>query len=894
MNVDSDDGGTVFALYAASLNIHDILCADNSVISDTAWVSSNGGLGGGPGVTIVVTKGYVVFSGNGGYARPRWVQFESSGVTLTDGTITTDRTGFRATTTGGVTIAASPVVKGLADTSSMKVGMVFAASSIPAGRTIKSVDSASQITLNDGTSVTAATALPVTLSYPVVLYEKEAAGALIGPLFFAAGTTAGLIVYEADGVTVNPYIDTVGLSGTPWLRYTSTPLPGATPYAFKVAQSDGSGGYHVTSFSVPVVAAPNKLTDAVARPVLAQLLTSTYLKDKFVRDNTVRAANYFHGYRGQSFAAVATVSSPSGLYDQMSTFSALAVASPGGWYHILLDTGTWDSFVYTYNDYDFKPGSGGGLLITNKVGAQPVLTGGLYTGSCCGVQVGLLGNFPGIATTEILLAADGNKGAGASWRLDSHDIAARTQIIFRNVAMGHLADPSNSNPLTSTANGVNGVYSAYIAEQITVEDCRMVGGALPCQIGQCRMVVIRRNDFSYSYDDYIHLAAMTIPYGYWGTSGVASDGDASMWLIEGNLFGQDLQAVQNTNWSGTTYLGAHSDCMQVNNNSSYYNATGGVSTAGSAVITGLSSTTGMAAGQVVDAVSVPVDTRIASVDSSSQITLNSGTGVAAATGLVVNTHTYAGAIHLVCAYNVRWNKVTGVNVCPTDNTVVDVAARNFYIPSGTAPINAAFYCNVIGDLIARGLDFGNGKSTAEFNVFAGSAQLPANSTYSISNDARIMAVRNDPLKGTADCSYSRNNIASNVVNLGLKLFSEGDVLISFENNSPDPNTVLTGPFGTDSNGRTNYTVNTALTGSAARKQMFNLFRPLGAAGARDMLMTIRQGASDILSKVDAATVAVQTDGAPIATGVVVAQGRWYDTSGGTGAIIGTNVTANVA
>jgi hypothetical protein len=130
--------------------------------------------------------------------------------------------------------------------------------------------------------------------------------------------------------------------------------------------------------------------------------------------------------------------------------------------------------------------------------------------------------------------------------------------------------------------------------------------------------------------------------------------------------------------------------------------------------------------------------------------------------------------------------------------------------------------------------------------------------------------------------------------LGLKLFSEGDVLISFENNSPDPNTVLTGPFGTDSNGRTNYTVNTALTGSAARKQMFNLFRPLGAAGARDMLMTIRQGASDILSKVDAATVAVQTDGAPIATGVVVAQGRWYDTSGGTGAIIGTNVTANVA
>lgn len=57
----------------------------------------------------------------------------------------------------GTTTAGSAVVTGLSSTAGLAVGMAAIGSTIPAGRTIASIDSATQVTLSSGTSVTAGT-----------------------------------------------------------------------------------------------------------------------------------------------------------------------------------------------------------------------------------------------------------------------------------------------------------------------------------------------------------------------------------------------------------------------------------------------------------------------------------------------------------------------------------------------------------------------------------------------------------------------------------------------------------------------------------------------------------------------------------------------------------------
>lgn len=61
-------------------------------------------------------------------------------------------------TLSGTTTAGSAVVTGLSSTASLTAGMVAIGANIPAGRTIASIDSATQVTLSSGTSVTAGTA----------------------------------------------------------------------------------------------------------------------------------------------------------------------------------------------------------------------------------------------------------------------------------------------------------------------------------------------------------------------------------------------------------------------------------------------------------------------------------------------------------------------------------------------------------------------------------------------------------------------------------------------------------------------------------------------------------------------------------------------------------------
>ena len=65
----------------------------------------------------------------------------------------------------GTTTAGSAVITGLSSTAGLAIGMQVIGSTIPTGRTIASIDSATQVTLNSGTSVTAGT---VSLRFAII------------------------------------------------------------------------------------------------------------------------------------------------------------------------------------------------------------------------------------------------------------------------------------------------------------------------------------------------------------------------------------------------------------------------------------------------------------------------------------------------------------------------------------------------------------------------------------------------------------------------------------------------------------------------------------------------------------------------------------------------------
>jgi hypothetical protein len=903
--IDNDDGAAIVLNSGASIDIHQVLVADNTVMSDTDWIASNGGLGGGPGVSVSVTKGYVLlYADEGTTGNPRIVQFESSGVTLEDATLATDHTNYTATATGGVTTIGSAVVTGLSSTSGMKTGMRFDASSVPYGRTILSVDSGSQVTLNDGTGVTAATGLAVRVGYSVTLYEASPANAVIAPITLVNGPRDGLIVYEADGTTVSPYIKAVKVGSQPWLGYSTTPLPGATPHAFKIYQPNGSDTPHTTSISLPVIAAPNKLADAAVRPVLAKMLTPNYLRRKNTLD-TIESGKW-HGYKGQAFEASVTVYSISQLLDQMNTFQSSAGVNK--WFHIRLGTGSgsddWasDSSGWNSTGFDFKPALGGGLLITNAPTQQPAITGGIYTAEPCGLQFGLLGAYAGIANSPILLATD--TGAPC-WRGDGHNVDAATTIIFENVWFGSLANPANSgDSMSTTADKAGwGLGFNYVGEQLTVRNCRFLGTALGIIAIACRRVEILDNEFAVLNDDCIRIGALVHPYGRWGTSGLldGTGGDDVFYNIARNTQHRQIDIADTIGWSGVNWGDPHWDVIQVQTQTFFFDATGCTTTAGSAVVPGIPSTTGMLAGQVFDCPTVPLGRTIASVDSGTQITLASGAGVTAGSSLPAAARTYTGCIHIV---NEDWtvvNKVSTISVCPSDSSRVGFPVRQFFEPSDVCPIYGSFNNNMAGNSAKAGLDFGNGIGFAEFNSFGGSAQMPSSTVDAVVQSIQEIFSRNDELKGAPNCNYSRLNIAHAVSNnLGISLFSEGDVVADFADDGTTetrPGAVMAGTFTQDGDrtGRWVYSIDDTLSADDLRKAFYDTFKPKAGvlAGVSELHLRLNPGDMATLSNSHAGSLNAITDGEPIATGAEGASATWHRGASETGPTDGIDLTYGV-
>lgn len=131
----------------------------------------------------------------------------------------------------------------------------------------------------------------------------------------------------------------------------------------------------------------------------------------------------------------------------------------------------------------------------------------------------------------------------------------------------------------------------------------------------------------------VDYAGSTEPAGFLFCTGaaVSRTGEARLFAAIGTTYGA---GDGSTTFNLPDYRGrvaAGRDDMGGTNAQRLTTVLTGNTTAGSAVITGLSSTAGLAVGMAVIGATIPAGRTIASIDSATQVTLNSGTSVTAGT-----------------------------------------------------------------------------------------------------------------------------------------------------------------------------------------------------------------------------------------------------------------------
>lgn len=886
---DGDTSGTALITInhtSAEITNTSVMDATGAIIANALWDNNQ------VEVTVQVSQGFVSLKKYSTYiGAVRHLSFELQTSPLEDAKLETDDTGWSLDDAGATTSAGDPVVTGLSVAANLRVGMRAHSANLPAGGVlIDSIDVAgSSVTLASGTGVLAGTAT-MTFGYDATLYEKSPSGRHIAPITLVVGVDTGLVVYEADGVTVNPYIEVVDVDGHPWFAYTSTRMPdaGGGTYTFKLSQTDSStsvtGSPHVTTFALPFVSANDRPVDAT---VEGQMTTPAWLRQKEIRD--YHLTNNWVGYNGETFYATATVKSWSELFTQLATYAALAAANR--WFMIMLSDGVgsnWSSAANTSTGYNFLPELGGGCYITNAVGMTPKITGGIYGHGMRGIHINQIWN------PCITPYSTGTIG----FRINE-DSSFRNLCVFTNCRFGYLTDTATytdpPNDLRKyRALAYDGVYTGSTSEQMTFLDCIFRGCGQGIDSEGTHRLRVQRCDFGYQSNDCIATKILD-PVAH---AGYYDNLDTYDWF-EDNIFhlGTDnvdlygfIDVALSTKVTRTITTTLNSPVVTIDDSS------------------GLSVGMGVT-GTYAQGLGLPkFGFVIASIDSPTQITVADGQGVTALTGVSAEFHW---GFELDGAHP-DFNQQRGAaytnpgirHLLATGNRLVMSSSRvaigqdgrywwrdtQFLIWSDSVEQECVVYNNFLAHSTVRGIDTGKGISYVEFNTLAPSPSVP---NVSASNVFSVPTITTGSGTEGVTAVKSYKNIAYTVTN--PLVYAQGDLYFNYQSPAVDPGDYMAGAFTLDAYNRWGFalTDDETTTGVDVAKAVYNMLKRLPGvdAGALSLKLLVENGEG--LTATQAATVAAETEKHTVGTIADALSVRWNSGAGETGSPAGYDVTFDV-
>lgn len=824
------------SVQSGSANNYSSLDAQSNAVSDVSWVST-------PVLRrVTVNNNRFVITRNNTTAHSAYLKhfsFQPVASPLGPVKIGADD-GINIVNTTGDTTAGSAAVANIPAVAGLFVGMSVTGPAIPAGATIAdmaaknaSTSTTTSLTLSTGTGVTALTGGALAIAWAPKLYEKSPANKIIGPVFVANGAS-NLAVTLADGVTLDPYLKIRTINGQPMLAYTGTPFPGtAGAYTFYIVQTDTSGNFtgspYKTTVTLPVTFAPTKPVDG---SFLSKISTPAFLMRKTILDK--QAATRWPGHKGQTFnGGDALVNSLAGLFSQAAAFATSAGANK--WFRIRCTNaatgGTAADWATAYSNTSFvasfQPENGGGLVIENDAGQNVRFDGSIYTGPQRGFQ------WRGLTFASI---------SSIGMRIDYSDSKPLIVLRVQGCKFGYLWNPaySESNYANDLAKSQNGVQIVGGADQATIVDNTFFGTRVGCVVEGTRVAEYGFNVFLRSNNDCMETQTTTdgkVNTVYQGAGSLA-DQDCYFWVHDNICYDHvDDPQIYPFNPDGS-WSSPHGDFIQHIPPSNYRDV------------------------------------------------------YPAFTG---------SRLWIVCENNILLNNITQyvTNTVNTSDTNKYMCSRQFNISNYVPRTNGVFINNIGLNAAGRGIDLGGaGETYTEYNTMFGAPVLPPG----VINDPGILvgnitgpAGAEAYIQKTGKHRSRKNILGDNSEATPIfGLASEDDIIAKMGPGGPSPATAFTGPFSaaSDGTGKLTFPVldGSSIAPNAEKASIWAALKPLGDAGAQQVVGRLLPGDAGALSSTQAATLTAISEAqiAGVLSGLLSL--RWNNGAGETGNQAGSDVT----
>ncbi|MEI7862463.1 MAG: hypothetical protein WCJ21_07525, partial [Planctomycetota bacterium] len=545
---------------------------------------------------------------------------------------------FTAGSITGTTNSASAVVTNLSSTTALAPGMLVSGTGIPAGAAIKSVDSATQITLSaaptaTGTKVTLAfTAGPISgnttlFSFAVTSLTSTSAlapGMLVSGTDILPGTTIAS-VDSATQITLSAYAIATGAGST--LVFTANPITGTTTNTSAVVTSLTSTSALAPGMFVsgPGIASPGTTIQSVDSATQITLSGPATATGSGV--TLAFTAGPITGNTQSSSALVTSLTSTSALAPGMlvtgtNILPGTTIKSVDSATQITLSanataTGTGSTLVFTANPLTGNT-TRTSAVVTNVSSTSALAPGMLVSGT--GISAGTTIRSVDSATQITLSAPATATGTG--------------------VALAFTAGPITGNTTSASAGVTNLTSTGALAPGMLVFGAGIPAGTTIRSVDSLTQITLSASATATSTVVTLAFTAGPVTGTTQSSLAIVSNLTSTSTLAQGMLVsGAGISP-------GTTIASVDSATQITLSAPATANGTGvtlafaavpitGNTTSTSAVVTSLPSTSALAQGMLVSGTGISPGTTIKSVDSLTSLTLSApatatGTGVALA------------------------------------------------------------------------------------------------------------------------------------------------------------------------------------------------------------------------------------------------------------------------